>query len=424
MRRVTLWAPQGERDRLLEAAGRHGALDSLASVAEAEGRTVDVVVTLVPTGAVDDLVAELTGEVDELHVSFLPHGALALRPPPGEPPDKVLEVDDRSPLEIVLSSRQSVGSWPTFLTYAAISGAVVFAAFATNTIYLLVGAMLISPLAEPVMNSAVALARGTAGQLARGVARYLAALSAGAAVAAALAVVYGLDAPTSLMSDVSSVSLTAVLLPLSAGVAGAVNLVSSERSSLVSGAGPGLLIAASLAPPMGLVGIGAVQGEGGLLGAAAFLLALQLAGIVIAAALVFRLAGVRAEGLRFARGRPAVARGGAVAAALALAALVALQSFGTPELRRESLARDAEAAARGAVTAGGLADPVTIGARLPRDGVPGRRTVLITGVLLRAPDATGSPAELEPRVADAVARAVRGALPEVTPVVDLTVAVP
>jgi hypothetical protein len=45
------------------------------------------------------------------------------------------------------------------------------------------------------------------------------------------------------------------------GAAGALNLCQSERSSLVSGAATGMLVAASLAPQAGLIRMGAAIGE-------------------------------------------------------------------------------------------------------------------------------------------------------------------
>ena len=418
-----MWAPAGSRERLLEAAQRQGSGSSLASTSVAPGLgEVDVVVAHLPNGRVDAYVEELTDSVDELHVSLLPQGVLALAPPAEEAPDEVVDVDLRSPLEIVLSSLQSIGSLGSFATYAAASGAIVFSAFYTNTVFLLVGAMLISPLAEPAMNAAVATARGAGPQLLRSVGRYLGALAIGATVAAALALLYGVDEPTALMADVSSPSLAAVLLPLTAGVAGAINIASSERSSLVSGAGPGLLIAASLAPPMGLVGMSIVQGEPETLATSVFLLALQLAGINVAAATVFRLVGVRPTGMRYARGRPALQWVAAAVSVVALAALVIVQLAGSPNLRRESLARDAEEAARRALTAAPGVTPVTVEASLPREDIAGQRTVVVTGVAQRAAGTDADASRLEAAVARRVEAAVERSLPDTVALVDVAVA--
>ncbi|HEV2062914.1 MAG TPA: DUF389 domain-containing protein [Solirubrobacteraceae bacterium] len=422
MRRVTVWAPAGSRARLLDAAGRHGAAATLASSSTSPDLgEVDVVVAHLPNGRVDAYVEALTESVEDLRISLLPQGVLALQPPAEEAPDEVVDVDLRSPLEIVLSSLQSIGSLGSFLTYAALSGAVVFAAFYTNTVFLLIGAMLISPLAEPAMNAALATARGAGPQLLRSVGRYLAALGVGAAVAALLTVLYGLDEPTTLMTDVSSPSLAAVLLPLTAGVAGAVNIASSERSSLVSGAGPGLLIAASLAPPMGLVGMTLVQGEPGVAAPSVFLLALQLVGINVAAALVFRLVGVRPTGMRYARGRPELQWVAAALSLAALAALVTLQFLGSPNLRRESLEREAEQAARQALSANRAVHPVTIEAAFAREDIEGQRTVVVSGVAQRS-RAAGEAASVEDAVAREVASAVERELPDTVALVDIAVA--
>lgn len=424
MRRVMVWGPKGSRERLLGASERHGAVGTLVSTAHSDEREVDLAVTHLPNREVDSFVDELTRDLDEVHVSMLPHGVLALHPPPGRAPDEVVDVGSRSPLEIVLSSMQSIGSWWSFLTYAATSGAIVFAAFYTNTVFLLVGAMLISPMAEPTMNAAISTARGAGRQLLRSVGRYLAALASGAAAAAALTIVYGLDEPTSLMAEVASPSLAAILLPLGAGIAGAVNLVSSQRSSLVSGAGPGLLIAASLAPPMGLVGMALVLSEPGVLAASLFVLALQLAGINIAAAIVFRLAGVRSSGMRYARGRPAVQRAAGVVSLLAVCALLVVQFAASPNLRRETLERDAETAARDALTAMAGVRPVSIEARYAREDVADRRTLLVTGYASRTAQTQQDTAALEAAVSKAVTTAIRRELPDTAALVDIAVAAP
>jgi uncharacterized membrane protein len=57
------------------------------------------------------------------------------------------------------------------------------------------------------------------------------------------------------MLATNTVSAVAVLIPLVSGTAGALNLVQSERSSLVSGAAAGMLVSVSLAPPAALVGM-------------------------------------------------------------------------------------------------------------------------------------------------------------------------
>ncbi len=155
-----------------------------------------------------------------------------------------------------MAGLQSVGSWKGFLGYAAAAGVVVWIGLYTNTSYLLVAAMLIAPFAGPAMNLAIATARGDITLLKRSLIRYFSALLVTILVALALSLILRQEIPTNQMVQTSELSSVALLLPLAAGAAGALNLVQSQRSSLVSGASVGMLVAASLAPPAGLVDLG------------------------------------------------------------------------------------------------------------------------------------------------------------------------
>lgn len=147
--------------------------------------------------------------------------------------------------------------------------------------------MLIAPFAGPAMNVAIATSRGDAKLLKRTLLRYFVALAVTIVVAGVL-IILRQEVVTSTMSDTSKISAVAVLLPLVAGAAGAVNLVQSKRSSLVSGAAVGMLVAASLSPPAGLIGMASAMGRWDLAINGVFVLLLQLVGINLSASLVFR----------------------------------------------------------------------------------------------------------------------------------------
>ncbi len=149
---------------------------------------------------------------------------MALKPPASEAAQQVKDVEHRSPIEVFLSGLQSVGSWKGFLGYAAAAGFVVWIGLFTNTSYLLVAAMLIAPFAGPAMNVAIATARGDRHLLQRSLLRYFAALAVTIVVAGALSLILQQEVTTSLMNATSTVSAVAVLLPLVAGAAGALNL--------------------------------------------------------------------------------------------------------------------------------------------------------------------------------------------------------
>jgi uncharacterized membrane protein len=93
-------------------------------------------------------------------------------------------------------------------------------------------------------------------------------------VTAVLSLLLGLAATTNTMTDVSKVSAITVLLPLVTGAAGALNLTQAENDNLVAGTAVGLLVAASLAPPAGLVGMVLALGRWNMVVTAVLLLGL------------------------------------------------------------------------------------------------------------------------------------------------------
>ena len=115
---------------------------------------------------------------------------------------------------------QSLGGWPSFLTYSAVAGAIVWVGLVTDTIFLLTAAMLIAPYAAPAMTTALATARGDRHLLARSVGRYLTSVARTTAVAALLTVVAGVSEVTNLMVDVADDDLPGVDPQVGLSVAG------------------------------------------------------------------------------------------------------------------------------------------------------------------------------------------------------------
>ncbi len=237
-----------------------------------------------------------------------------------------------------------------------------------------------------------------------------------------MSLVLGQRLATTLMEQTASISATAVILPLVAGAAGAISQAQSERSSLVSGAAIGMLVAAALAPPAGLVGMAAALGEWGMAKGGLFLLGLQLAGINLSGALVFRLVGLSPEGSRYSRGRGWVQKASLLATLLALGGFLAWQFGNAPELQRASLAQRAEAAVHRAVGTGGPVQVVETTARFARADIPDQNTLLVTTYVEQVGPAAGPPAEATERtLRERIGRELRREIPEATPLVDVTV---
>ena len=348
MRQLTIVIDPRSAQKVREESRRHD-LTILAEMdARREGEDRLLMLCNAPNRKIEGFLGALES-VPDLHVTFLPQGVLALSPPANEAEEQVLDILPRSPIEIFLSGLQSIGSWKGFLSYAAVGGIIVWIALFTESMFLLVASMLIAPFAGPAMTTAMATARGDLFLLKRALLRYVAAIGTAVAVAFALSVIFDQQISTGLMNSVSMRSNVSILLPLAAGVAGALNLAQSERSSLVSGAATGMLVAAALAPPAGLVGMGLAIGQMDLVLPSLWALATQIVGINLAGFVVFRLYGVSPTGARYPRGKPWLTKSAVAATLLTVAGLLALQ-FGTGrEYQQSSIAQRITATVQEAV---------------------------------------------------------------------------
>ena len=323
-----------------------------------------------------------------------------------------------------LAGLQSVGSWKGFLSYAAVAGVVVWIGLYTGTSYLLVAAMLIAPFAGPAMNTAIATARGDRQLLGRSVLRYCVSLLVTMIVTALLSLLFQQQIPTPLMIEQSQISEVAVLLPLAAGAAGAINLIQSERSSLVSGAATGMLVAASLAPPAGIVGMAAAIGRWDLTVNGLFLLLLQLSGINVTAAVLFRIFGLSTQGARYQRGHRGVFPVALAVTGLALVGLLSWQLSVSPELERSSRAQQANAEVQQVVEQTSGVDLVESNVRFTRADIAGQNTLLCVVYVQRQADAGRSAEAIRSELTQAIQTRLLDQGFDVTPLVDVSVLEP
>lgn len=428
MRQLTVSVPDRHRERVLVAAGDHGARAVRTWEGRGrdvgrgplEGESVTVVELSLTNRAVGRFLTDLRPLEGELAVSFAPQSVLTLVPGRPRAPDQLVDVEPLSPDEVFLAGLQSIGSWRGFLAYAAAGGAIVWIGLLLDSIILQIAAMLIAPFAGPAMNAALASASGDAVLFGRNVVRYAAALATTIGVAAALHAVLGPGTATVGMAGAANVSSVAVVLPLVAGAAGALNLMQAERSSLVPGAATGVLVAAALAPPAGTLGMAAVIGRWDLVVPVAFLLGLQLAGINVGGALAFRWFGLSPSSARYGRGdaRSSIALLGASVAVVV--ALVGVQLADAPSLQRSTIEQTAaDRIARVVADTEGV-DLVERRVRFTRPEIPGQDTLLSEVVVQVPSDPTGP---VEDRLADRLAQDLATEL-DVTPLVTVTALVP
>lgn len=333
MRQVILESDLEDKAAILKAIDEHGGTNTIIL---SENDTVSVM-TFLPNDKLNDLLNNLS-LMDQLRISVQSSGALALYPPQSDVPEKAVDVATKSSFEIYLNGIQSVGSKFGLVGYSIAAGIIVWIGLYSSISFLLVAAMLVAPFAGPAMNAALATTAGRMGLLKKSLLRYGLAIGTGTATAFTLTLFFPINGLTPLMEMVSQVSKFAVLLPLVAGFAGAINICQSEQDSLVSGAAVGVLVAASLAPPVGLLGIGISQWDVVLVKSSAFRILLQLVGIHASAALVFHFYGkLSPKGVRFVEGSTRMRNVTSIIAVALLGALIYWQVSVGINLEKASL---------------------------------------------------------------------------------------
>ena len=195
------------------------------------------------------------------------------------------------------------------------------------------------------------------------------------------------------------------------------------RSSLVTGAAVGVLVAASLAPPAGIAGVGLALGRLDLVADSLFLIALQFVGINLAATLVFRLHGLNERGARYDRGSRRVFVVASTSTALALAAMLLAQFSAPPLLQRSSLAQRATADIRRLLEDDPRARLVRADVSFTRADIPGQHTLLCVLHVQRKPGGP-PPDELRAALTDEVQSSLLRAPYRSTPLVDVRVLEP
>lgn len=420
MRQLLIQVDRDRSDDVLELVQTHDGLNVIQTHTAQHNDNRDLIVAHLSNSKIESVLEGLK-PIPDVQVTLVPHYVFPMKPPPSEYPPQLVDVTPRSPIEIWLGGLQSIGSWKSFLGYTVGAGIIVWIGLFTNTIYLLIAAMLLAPFASPAMNVAIATATGDWRLLYRSLLRYVVSLVVMIVTTFVLSFLFRQSSVTQSMISVSKMASMAVLLPLTAGAAGALNLVQSERSSLVSGSAVGLMIAASLAPPAGMMGMAAALGRWGMVQNGFFLLVLQLVAINLAGAFVFRAYGLRTEGSRYDPGERRVLAGSIAVTILLLAGLLSFQYISGPDLQRLSVEREMASGVRSALEQGDVVTPVELDVHfVDSDSQGDNRAVFEISVQPRDNIAVDERA-LRSHVTEEVRRYVQNNQQDIRPLVDTTI---
>lgn len=190
----------------------------------------------------------------------------------------------------------------TFVVFVLLSTVVAALGMLTNSVAVVVGAMVIAPLLGPNLAFSVGVALGDSTLISRALVTNL----AGIAVALGLSVLIGVLWPGELTSEElvsrAKVDFVGMAVALASGAAAALSLVTGVSSALV-----GVMVAVALLPPTSAIGIFLGSGNWPQAGGAAMLLAVNIVSVNLAAHTILFWRGVRPrtffENKKAARGR-------------------------------------------------------------------------------------------------------------------------
>lgn len=423
MRHFIVRVPKGQGQKVVQAGRDNDALSIWQWQGQKYDGEVDIVDVEMSNRSVGPFLDQI-GSIDDMTATLYPNEIINFVPPASRAPQQLRNLEPRSPLEIYLLGIQSIGNWSSFLAYAVTGAILVWIAFYTNTIYVLIAAMLIAPFASPAMNVAMATATSDMELFRENMGRYFVAVGVTALIGGLLSLILQQNTITSLMRSVGYVSGSAVLLPLIAGIAGATNLVQSERSSLVSGTAVGLLVAASLAPSAGLLGISLAMQRWDLVLSTGFLLMLQLVGINLGGTVIFRWYGLKSRLPRYDMGQKWLFYASSVVTGLALVGLLVWQSVGPPQLRLSSQSTRAAEVIQTTVERSELAAFVNADVNLLITESQGQNTLLATVYVESQEDTLYTNEVLADRLRQDTQRALQEEMPQIQPLVNVVVLTP
>lgn len=424
MRPLIIQVPKGEGKKVLHAAQKFEGKNLSMMEGTDEEKELEIIIAFISNRKVENFIDEVN-KISQLKITLFPQGVMPLFPPNDQAPDQVIDIEPRSPIEIFLAGLQSKGSWKGFIGYAIIASIVVWIGLFTNTSFLLVAAMLIAPFAGPAMNTAIATARGDWVLLRQGMIRYFVSLFITVLTTFLLSIILQQEIATPAMVDNSQISSVAVLLALAAGTAGALNLVQSERDSLVSGAAVGMLVAASLAPPAGVIGMALAVGKWQMAKGGLFLLFLQLIGINLTGSIVFRLFGLSSEGPRYKRGKKNIFITSIFITVVALGGILLWQFYTSPDLQRSSRSQRAAAEIQDIVEANDDVELVEANVRFTRADIEEQNTLLCVIYVQRKNERDGlESSEIKRELTRTIQEGLLKEGYDVTPLVDVVVLQP
>ena len=404
----------------MDLAKKHGGVNLLLQNADSPEGDIDIISANLHNDSVEGFIKDIE-KFEDIRVTLLPGDVLAMYPPGGDIARQVSNPRSLSPIEVYLKGIQSVSSWTNFVAFAAVGGIIAWAGLFTNAVYLMVAAMLIAPIASPIMNIAIATSRGDIKLFWNSTVRFLVSLLIIIAISYGLSVIADIEIPTNLMINVAELSEFYMILPMAAGAAGALSLTNSERSSLISGAAIGMLVSVSLAPPASVIGIAIAMNRWDFISSGLLSVTGTLLGVTLGGTVVFRWYGLATQGSLYERGEKYFYYAIVTITALILLSLLSWQFFAAPQYLTQTREQRAEELAREIVMESRMAEMLNANARYTDITINNSRRML-TLVYVRKGEDTKLPAEtISYILSDKIRNSIEEKMPNTLPVVEVNV---
>ncbi len=186
--------------------------------------------------------------------------------------------------------RNAIGN-VDFYILILLASSVAYFGLQQDSSVVIIGAMLVAPLMSPMMAMGFAIVNGNLPLFTKATISTLAGILLAVFIAALITFLFPLKTVTNEILARTAPNILDLFIALSSGMAGAYALGRKEMSASL----PGVAIAASLVPPLCVVGFGIGSGNGNIALNALLLFTTNLASIIVAGIAMFWLLGFRPD---------------------------------------------------------------------------------------------------------------------------------
>lgn len=302
MRLAQIIVPAGEREHVQQLLDDNN-IEYITTDEIGDRKYTSIIYVPLPTGTVEDVLDQIreTSLGEQAFTVVLDVEAVVSKNFEQLQEEQTGEITDNRVArdEIRTNAQELSPARSTFLVLTAISAIIATAGLILDSPAVVVGSMVIAPLIGPAMATSVGSVIDDTDLFRRGVKLQL--LGLGIAVVSAAAFAYFLRTINlvpggSSLFSISQIStrltpdVLSLAIALGAGVAGAVSLSTGVSAAIV-----GVMIAAALVPPIGVVGIGIAWGLPSVIVPSGILVIVNTISINVTALITFWYKGYRPE---------------------------------------------------------------------------------------------------------------------------------